>query len=64
MIEIAAVIEGAGAGARNRRARDAVARQQVTGMPGLVGRLGDRLPATKSEFSSQLLVKLARVIGG
>jgi hypothetical protein len=33
-------------------------------MPGLVGRLGDRLPATKSEFSSELLVKLARVIGG
>ena len=57
-------LEGAGAGPGDGRARDAVARQQVTGLPGLVGRLGDRLPATKSEFSSQLLVKLARVFGG
>ncbi len=57
-------LEAAGSGAGDIRAFDPVARQEVAGMPGLVGRLGDRLPATKSEFSSQLLVKLARVIGG
>jgi hypothetical protein len=57
-------LEGAGAGPGDGRAVDAVARQEVAGMPSLVGRLCDRLPATKSEFSSELLVKLARVIGG
>ena len=36
-------LEGAGAG--DGRARDTVARQEVAGMPGLVGRLGDRLAA-------------------
>jgi hypothetical protein len=35
-------LKGAGAGPGDIRARGAVARQEVTGMPGLVGRLGDR----------------------
>jgi len=36
-------LEGAGAGAGDGRAFDAVARQEVAGLPGLLGRLGDRL---------------------
>ena len=38
-------LEGAGAGPGDGRALDAVARQQVAGAAGLVGRLGDRLTA-------------------
>jgi hypothetical protein len=38
-------LEGAGAGPGDGRAFDAVARQQVAGMAGLVGGLGDRLAA-------------------
>jgi len=38
-------LEGAGAGRGHDRAVDAVARQEVTGMAGLVGGLGDRLAA-------------------
>src|SRR5207253_4780260 len=47
-------LESAGAGPGDNRAVNAVARQQVTGMPGLVGRLYDRLAA---------LVPAAQVLG-
>jgi hypothetical protein len=38
-------LEGAGSGAGDIRALDAVARQEVAGSPGLLGGLGDRLAA-------------------